>query len=162
VSVLLVIFVLGMFEWGAATGLSLPQRRAEAFNTLVFGEIAYALTTRFVKATSFHPRSFRGNPLCFISIAVTAALQFMLTYVPGLNTFFYMSEGMTGIQWARVFVCMVLVYAIVEVEKALVDPCLMPAVRPILTFIEHHVPKFLRIPRKVTAKAKASIQRGGR
>jgi hypothetical protein len=42
VSVLLVIFVLGMFEWGAATGLSLPQRRAEAFNTLVFGEIAYA------------------------------------------------------------------------------------------------------------------------
>lgn len=161
VSILLVLCVLGMYEWGNATGLSLHQRRAEAFNTLVFGEIGYAITTRFVKSSSFHPRVFRGNPLCWGSVAVTAALQVALTYIPGLNAFFSMSDGMTGIQWARVLVCMIVVYAIVEIEKALVDPVLMPIVRPFLTFVERHSPKFLRIPRKIASKLKPSKGAGG-
>lgn len=81
-----------------------------------------------------------------MSIAVTAILQVMLTYIPGLNWFMGMPEGMLGIQWARVLVCMVIVYIVVEVEKALVDPLLMPMVRPVLDFIEEHSPKFLRRP----------------
>jgi magnesium-transporting ATPase (P-type) len=75
VSVLLVICVLGMYEWGALTGQNVHHRRAEAFNTLVFGEIAYSITTRYIKASCVHPRVFKGNPLAFISIGVTAALQ---------------------------------------------------------------------------------------
>jgi hypothetical protein len=35
VSVLLVVCVLGMYEWGNVEGRTLGQRRAEAFNTLV-------------------------------------------------------------------------------------------------------------------------------
>jgi hypothetical protein len=81
---------------------------------------------------------------CWVSIAVTAALQVCLTYIPGLNGFFGMSEGMFGIQWARVLVCMVVVYIVVEIEKALVDPLLMPMVSPVLDFLEEHTPKFLR------------------
>lgn len=53
---LLVILVLGSFAWGMSEGLSLDRRRAEAFNVLVFGEIGYAVTTRFIKASTFHPR----------------------------------------------------------------------------------------------------------
>lgn len=53
---LLVILVLGSFAWGMNEGLSLDRRRAEAFNVLVFGEIGYAVTTRFIKASTFHPR----------------------------------------------------------------------------------------------------------
>ena len=49
--------------------------RAQAFNSLVFGEIGYVLTTRFLKMSTFHPRVFKGNPLCFASMAITAALQ---------------------------------------------------------------------------------------
>jgi hypothetical protein len=49
----------------------------------------------------------------------------LLTYTPGLNAFFAMPEGMQGIQWARVFGCMVAIFFIVELEKALVDPVLM-------------------------------------
>jgi magnesium-transporting ATPase (P-type) len=143
VSVLLVLLVLGMYEWGNATGLSVPRRRAEAFNTLVFGEIGYSITTRFIKQTSFHPRVFKGNPLCFVSIFVTAGLQVAITYIPGLNSFFSIGEGMSGIQWARVLVCMVVVYAVVEIEKALVDPLLMPLVRPVLDFIDTHTPRYL-------------------
>ncbi len=49
--------------------------RAQAFNSLVFGEIGFVLTTRFIKMSTFHPRVFFGNPLCFGSMLLTAALQ---------------------------------------------------------------------------------------
>jgi hypothetical protein len=140
-----------MYEWASVTGLSLPRRRAEAFNTLIFGEIAYSITCRFVKKSSLHVRTLTGNWLCWVSIAVTAALQVLLTYTPGLNTFFSM-EPMSGIQWARVMVCAVVVYVVVEAEKALVDPLLMPLVRPVLTFIQTHSPKCLQLPKTIVTK----------
>jgi hypothetical protein len=51
-------------------------------------------------------------------------LQVFLTYTPCVNAFFAM-EAMVAVQVARVAVCMVVIYAVVEVEKALVDPVLM-------------------------------------
>lgn len=51
-------------------------------------------------------------------------LQVFLTFTPGVNRFFAM-EALLGVQVARVAVCMVVIYAVVEVEKALVDPVLM-------------------------------------
>ncbi|WIA15444.1 hypothetical protein OEZ85_002091 [Tetradesmus obliquus] len=164
VSILLVVCVLGMYEWGALTGQNVHHRRAEAFNTLVFGEIAYSVTTRYIKASCVHPRVLRGNPLALVSIGVTAALQMLLTYTPGLNAFFAMPEGMQGIQWARVFGCMVAIFLIVEAEKALVDPVLMPVVRPVLDFIAAHVPSWLRIPKLsslVPTRLKQKLSKGG-
>jgi magnesium-transporting ATPase (P-type) len=145
VSGLLVILVLGMYGWGGAEGRSIHQRRAEAFNTLVFGEIGYSVTTRFIKASCLHPRVFRGNWTVYLSIGITAALQVLLTYVPGLNWFFSM-EPMDGVQWARVLISMVVVFLVVEAEKALVDPVLMPIVRPVLDFIADHSPRCLWLP----------------
>lgn len=101
-----------------------------------------------------------------MSIAVTAGLQVMLTYIPGLNWFFGIPDGMYGIQWVRVLVCMVIVYVVVEIEKALVDPLLMPMVRPVLEFIEEHSPKFLRIPKAAVSAmvptAVKNLARGSR
>ena len=57
-------------------------------------------------------------------------------------------EAMTGIQWARVVVSMVALYLLVEIEKALVDPVLMPIIRPVLAFIERHTPEWLAVDRK--------------
>lgn len=65
----------------------------------------------------------------------------------GVNAFLHMGEGMSGIQWARALVSMVIVYVVVEIEKRLVDPVLMPIVRPILQFIEDHTPSWLSMPR---------------
>jgi len=121
VSSLIVVLVLGMYEWGAVRGLSLERRRAEAFNTLVFCEIGYAVTTRFIKQSTLHLRAVRGNPLMLLSILVTAGLQCLLTYTPGLNAFFSMPEAMDPQQWAHVIGCMVVVYFVVEAEKALVS-----------------------------------------
>jgi hypothetical protein len=59
---LLVILVLGSWAWTEKEGRELGQRRAEAFNVLVFGEIGYAVTTRFIKTSTFHPRALvRGG-----------------------------------------------------------------------------------------------------
>ncbi len=75
VSTLLVILVVGIFAWGEAEGRPLTQRNAEAMTVLVYGQIGYAVTARFLKSSSFHPKVFRGNPWCWPAIAVTAALQ---------------------------------------------------------------------------------------
>ena len=69
-----------MPNWQILVGICITahchsSNRAQAFNSLVFGEIGYVLTTRFLKMSTFHPRVFKGNPLCFASMAITAALQ---------------------------------------------------------------------------------------
>jgi hypothetical protein len=43
---LVVVLVLGMFEWALTTGRSLGQARAEAFNVLVGAQVVYFITCR--------------------------------------------------------------------------------------------------------------------
>jgi magnesium-transporting ATPase (P-type) len=43
---LVVILVLGMFEWALKTGRTLGQGRAEAFNVLVGAQVVYFITCR--------------------------------------------------------------------------------------------------------------------
>jgi hypothetical protein len=45
---LVVILVLGMFEWALKTGRTLGQGRAEAFNVLVGAQVVYFITCRWV------------------------------------------------------------------------------------------------------------------
>jgi hypothetical protein len=52
---LVVVLVLGMFEWALITGLSLGQARAEAFNVLVGAQVVYFITCRWAGAASHAP-----------------------------------------------------------------------------------------------------------
>jgi hypothetical protein len=70
---------------------------------------------------------------------------------PGVNAFFNM-EAMTGLQWLRVFVTMCIVYGIVEVEKALVDPLLMPMIKPFLRWCEARTPQCLSVDQPLSAR----------
>lgn len=72
-------------------------------------------------------------------------------HTPGVNAFFHMAP-MAGLQWLRVFVCMVIVYAVVEVEKALVDPLLMPMIKPVLRFLEARTPLWLSVDKPLSAR----------
>ncbi|KAF6261592.1 cation transporting ATPase [Scenedesmus sp. NREL 46B-D3] len=141
---LVVVLVLGMFEWALTTGRTLGQARAEAFNVLVGAQVVYFITCRFLKTSTFHPRVFKGNKVIYVSVPATLALMVFLTYTPAVNNFFSM-EALVGVQVARVAVCMVVIYAIVEVEKALVDPVLMPMIRPVLRFLENITPEWLTV-----------------
>jgi hypothetical protein len=79
-----------------------------------------------------------------------------VTFTPAVNKFFNMQApdaptlplpltggSPPGIQWARVWVSAVITYVIVEIEKALIDPVVVPLMRPIIRFIRRISPKWL-------------------
>jgi hypothetical protein len=84
----------------------------------------------------------------FVSCGVTAVLQCIITYVPGIAGFFQLNRDMQGYQWGRVIASMFITYFVVEAEKALVDPFLMPyIVFPFLKWVESWpIPNYLRNP----------------
>ena len=43
--------------------------------------------------------------------------QVFVTFCPGVQSFFDMPDALDGVGWARALVGMVVIYAIVEVEK---------------------------------------------
>lgn len=51
---------------------------------------------------------------------------------------------MNGIQWARVVVCMLVIYLLVELEKALVDPVMVPLMKPLTNWVNARAPKWLK------------------
>ncbi|KAG1666905.1 hypothetical protein FOA52_005965 [Chlamydomonas sp. UWO 241] len=149
VCALVVILVLSMYYWALQTiaGTAdqiLNKARAEAFNVLVFCEIGYCLTTRYIKMSTFHPRVFTGNPIMFVTMLLTLGVQFLITYTPGLQWFFNVPDGMDGVQWARAFVCMFVVYFVVEIEKKLVDPIMIPFIYPCFGFMGKLVPAYFK------------------
>merc|ERR1712194_253163 len=99
-------------------GDRLLRMRAVAFNTLDFGAMSVMLSARFAYNSSVHPRVFMGNPAAVISILIVTVLQLILTYVPFLNTFVFSMDGMDAYMWLTVIVSMIIVFFVMEVEKA--------------------------------------------
>jgi len=88
-----------------------------AFNTLDLGAIAICLSARFSYNYSLHPRIFKGNKYCWYSIIFVLALQFLITYVPGLNTIVFIMNPMTLKMWGISVAGMVITFIIMELEK---------------------------------------------
>jgi magnesium-transporting ATPase (P-type) len=110
-------------QMGINAGLDIEERlykiRAVSFNVLDFGACSVMMSARFSYNSSIHPRVFMGNPAALVSIAIVAVLQLMLTYIPGLNTFVFSMKGMDGYGWLLTFVSMLIVFIIMEIEKAI-------------------------------------------
>jgi magnesium-transporting ATPase (P-type) len=98
---------------------TVPQQRSQALNTLSFGACAITLSARFAYNSSFHPRIFRGNVLCWYSVFIVGGLQVLITYTPGLNSVVFEMAGMDWFQWILVFIFMFITFVIMEVEKAI-------------------------------------------
>ena len=109
--------------YAASEGL----QHAIALNTLVFCETTYAFNCRFLQKSSLHYRVFFGNSLAWVCAFLMIGLQFMITYIPGLNAFFSMEDGMTGPAWGITILFAVLSFLVVEFEKFL-QPYLGPHV----------------------------------
>merc|ERR1739846_165453 len=90
-------------------------------NVLDFGAISITLSARFQYLSSIHPRVFKGNKYCWYSVFIVAALQVFITYVPGLNHIIFLmaKDGMDGRQWGITFFFMILVFLVMETEKAI-------------------------------------------
>lgn len=96
----------------------LEDIRACAFNILDFGAISVTLSARFTYLSSIHPRVFYGNKYAWYSVFIVAVLQIMITYIPGLNNVVFQMRGMDGTQWGITILYMIIVFIVMEAEKA--------------------------------------------
>ena len=114
----LVAATVGSVFWVLEEGYELDEQRSQALNTLSFGAISVTLSARFAYNSALHPRLLTGNPLCWWSVSIMAGLQLLITYTPGLNSTVFGMTAMDGMQWAIVLVFMVVIFLIMEFEKA--------------------------------------------
>jgi magnesium-transporting ATPase (P-type) len=117
-TVALVAVTVGSVFWCEDEGYLRPQVRSQALNVLSFGAIAITASARFNRKSAFHPRSFQGNQLAWWSYLIMTALQVLITYTPGLNSVLFTMGPMDGWQWGIVVLTMIVVFIVMEIEKA--------------------------------------------
>jgi magnesium-transporting ATPase (P-type) len=117
-TVILVIVSVGATFWVKGLGYNMKQQRSQALNSLTFGAISITLSARFAYNSSWHPRIFSGNPFCWIAVLIVTTLQVAITYIPGLNSVVFGQAAMDGKQWGIVVLGMVMVFIVMETEKA--------------------------------------------
>jgi len=98
---------------------SINRVHSQASNTLTFGACFVTLSARFSYQSSLHPRVFQDNQFVLISVGIVAALQLVITYVPGLNNFVFAMKPMYAFQWGIVLLGGIFVFIGLELEKAL-------------------------------------------
>ena len=94
----------------------LDLARAIAVNTLVAGELAYLLNTRFLIASPLARRHLFSNPAIFVSIGLLVLFQMLFTYTPAMQLWFGVT-GLTLEHWGYVLLAGLTVFVVVEFEK---------------------------------------------
>ncbi|WP_297528597.1 cation-transporting P-type ATPase [Thiohalobacter sp.] len=118
VSGLLVIYCYGLFLWHREAGASIEQARTVAVNALVGGEIVYLFNARFLTASSLNLRGLFGSRPALIAALLVSLFQLAFTYLPPLQKLFgTVALGLAD--WLPILAGGVLVYLLVELEKAL-------------------------------------------
>mgnify|MGYP005839557443 CR=1 FL=1 len=119
VTVFLVAGSLGLFLWELERGMTLEVARTAAINALVMGEIFYLFNCRRMTAPVVGWSGFVGNPAVLIAIGVLIVLQGLFTFGPLLQALFS-TAPLDALTWLKIFVFGLIVYGVVEIEKALV------------------------------------------
>ncbi|MFN7148429.1 MAG: HAD-IC family P-type ATPase, partial [Microthrixaceae bacterium] len=88
VSLLMGGATITMFLATEATGRSVEFARTVALNTLVVSQVFYLFNSRFLRAPSRPPRSFRGNPAVWWAVGSLAVLQLTFVYAPFMHALF--------------------------------------------------------------------------
>ena len=117
VTVLLVAGSFGLYLWEIERGMSLEVARTAAVNALVMGEIFYLFNCRRLTAPVVGWSGFIGNRAVLVAIGVLVVLQGLFTYLPLLQALFA-TAALDASTWVRVFLFGILVYGVVEIEKA--------------------------------------------
>ncbi len=119
VSFLLLLAVFGLFLWERGRGTDLATARAVAVNMLVAGEMVYLINSRRIVASCFALREILGSRPVVIAIVLVILFQLLFTYLPPMQEAF----GTAPIgwpEWTRVVVLALLIFVVVELEKAVV------------------------------------------
>ncbi|WP_404364944.1 cation-translocating P-type ATPase [Marinobacter sp.] len=120
VACLLVAPVYGLFIWlQEAQGASLELARSAAVNMLVVGEVVYLLNVRRSLAPALCIKGLFGSRVVLIAIGLVVVFQLAWTYT-GPMQFLFESTALTATHWGLVWAAGLLIFLLVEIEKAVV------------------------------------------
>ncbi|MGY6570074.1 MAG: HAD-IC family P-type ATPase, partial [Salinarimonas sp.] len=118
VGLVLLIGAGGLFLAHHGNDGDLAYARTMAVNGLVMGQIFYLINTRFFTAPSWTVEGITGNRVVLIAIGVCIALQLLFTYAPFMNILFE-TTPLDAASWAQCIAVGIVVFVLVEAEKAL-------------------------------------------
>ncbi len=132
-----VVFVSGLFVLGAfgvffralAQGLDLETARTLVVNALVAMEIFYLFSARYTHGSAFTREGLRGTRAVWAGVGFVALAQLAFTYAPPAQLLFETRALALG-DLALVVGVGVAVFALVELEKALVSARRPPTAGP--------------------------------
>lgn len=119
VSVLLLIGTFGHFLWMQQQGVAIELARTVAINTLVMGEIAYLFNSRYILEPAGNRAGLLGSRPVLIAIGMLVVLQALFTYAPPFQ-YLFGTAPLGGREWAGILAFGVALFAVVELEKAIV------------------------------------------
>ncbi len=126
VTVFLVAGSLGLFLWEMERGVPIEIARTAAVNALVMGEIFYLFNCRRLTAPVVGWSGFFGNRAVLIAIGVLVVLQGLFTYLPVMQALFA-TAALDVAAWSRIILFGIVVYSVVEIEKAVIRGRTRPA-----------------------------------
>jgi cation-transporting ATPase F len=134
VSLLILLGAYGLYEWLLLVREApIEVARAAAVNAIVFVELFYLFNCRCLTHSMFHI-GWWSNPWVWFGAGAMAFCQVLLTHLPPLNTLFHLGPLPADV-WAAILAYGLVVYGIIEVEKALVGPLLFG---PVWTPVSPH------------------------
>lgn len=117
VSLLMVAFTFGVFEWELARGSSLELARTAAVNMLVVGELVYLFNVRHFTSSAFARGILTANPVALWMSLLLIGLQLLFTYAPPFQHLFQ-TVALDAVSWAVILGLGGLKFLAVEAEKA--------------------------------------------
>ncbi|KMQ50527.1 calcium-transporting P-type ATPase [Chitinispirillum alkaliphilum] len=120
VSVLLNLSSFGLFYFfhNFQPDLGVDYARTIAVNTLIIGEIFYLFNSRFLKGSSLNLKAIKATKPVWITVLLVSLFQLLFTYFPVFQNLFGTS-GVRAIHWPLMIASGVVLFIMVELEKAL-------------------------------------------
>ncbi|MEX2531325.1 MAG: HAD-IC family P-type ATPase [Gemmatimonadota bacterium] len=118
VSVLVAGACLLLFQWEMSRGASIESARTAVVNALVAAQLWYLFTCRFQWQPSIGWKALVGNRAALVAAGLLLLFQAAFTYLPVMNLLFR-TEGLAPETWVKVLLVGLLLYLVVEAEKAL-------------------------------------------
>ncbi|ADC71398.1 ATPase, P-type (transporting), HAD superfamily, subfamily IC [Thioalkalivibrio sp. K90mix] len=118
VSALLVAGTFGHFLWLEQQGVPDDFARTVAINTLVMGQLFFLFNSRYILEPALNREGLLGSRPVLIAVGVLVVLQGLFTYAPPLQ-FLFGTTAIGAEEWLRILVFGLILFALVELEKAL-------------------------------------------
>lgn len=116
VSGLLVIAVLGNFQWERQRSTDIRFLRTAAVTTLFVGQIGYLFSCRDLRQNSSIGGYFLGNSVIYLGILCGTVLQVIFVYALPFQ-YVFQTRPIDGVAWGKVLMCGLIIFLLVEFEK---------------------------------------------